>query len=373
MKIRIKKSILLEALQLVVSISPKATTQQVTNNVLIEAKGSKVIFKATNFDLTFLGQFEANVEEEGSICIQTSKLYNLARNFQTEEVYFESNQQNWVFLTSGNTEVKLPGMDPQAFPPIEFSQLAQSFSIKANQLKTTIDRVLFAIGENESRRNLMGFNLEVINSKQISCKGADAFRISHNLVTFEEDISAQGSIIIPKKSLAEIKKIIEKVNDHVNIYFDENTFQLETETIKFKTRLIEADYPNLTTILDTVGPNQIELPKQEFLRAVRILNTLTDDDSNAVMKLTLKPDHVLIESQKLDMGEGQDVIYANYEGEELSIGLNIQFLIDAIQAFDSCPDKTVTLQITGAIQPLFLVSQAWPEFKTVLMPVKIKW
>ncbi len=373
MKVRIKKSILLEALQLVVSISPKATTQQVTNNVLIEASDSKVTFKATNFELTFLGEFEANVEEAGSICIHTSKLYNLARNFQSEEVSFESNQQNWVFITSGNTEVKLPGMDPEAFPPIEFSNLAQSFSIAAQEFKTNIDRIFFAIGENESRRNLMGFNLEVINPREISCKGADAFRISYNKITFEEDIAAVGSIIIPKKSLSEVKKIIDKVSEPIQIFFDENTFQLETGTVKFKTRLIEADYPNLSTILDTVGPNQIDLPKGELLRAVRILNTLTDDDPNAVVKLTLKPDHVVIESQKLEMGEGMDVIYTNYEGEELSIGLNIQFLLDGIQAFDSCPDEMVTFHISGAIQPLFLVSKSWPEYKTVLMPVKIKW
>ncbi len=373
MKIRIQKNILLEALQLILSISPKATSLQAIGNLLIETDANQVIIKATNFEVTFLGSFPAIIEKEGKACIQTAKLHNLARNFIASEVVIEATKQNWVLLQNGNTSLKLPGIDPDAFPPIEFKQLEQNFVLPSEELKLAIDRTLFAIGENESRKNLMGLNLEVIEPKSIRWMGADAFRIAQAITDLESEITAKGNIIIPKKSLNEVKRILDYAQGPIQLSFDENTFQIEAGKIYFKTRLIEADYPNLERILTAMGATEVEVPKGELTRAVRILNTLYDGDPNAVMKLTFMQDQIIVESQKLENGEGVDRIYCPYAGEEISIGLNIQFVLEALQVFESASEETILFNFSGSVQPFFIRTHAWPQFKTVLMPVKIKW
>lgn len=373
MKLKIQKNVLLEALQLIVSIAPKATSDRAINNVLLETTPQGVSFKATNFDVSFWGQFPATIDEPGRCCLPIAKMFNLVRNFTASEVTLETTQQLWAMLSSGYTQIRLPGMDPDSFPPVTFGNLASSFLMPADQLKLTIDRTFFAIGENESRKNLMGLNLQVKEPGKLAWMGADAFRISRNETQIPGPTPDQGSIIIPKKSLVEVKKILDHSAGEIKVSFDDNVFQLETGDLKFKTRLIEADYPNLDSILSAMGPNKINLPKAELLRSVRILNTLYDADPNAVMKLTLKQDRVVVESQKLEGGEGMDVIYADYQGEEMSIGINIQFMLDALQVMESGSDAMITFHFTGPVQPCFLTSHAWPEFKIVLMPVKIKW
>ncbi|MDT8445932.1 MAG: DNA polymerase III subunit beta [bacterium] len=373
MKIRVEKQVLQEALQLVQAITSKATSEQYISSVLIQTKQGGISLKATNYEITFEGGFPAEVLEEGQICLSSSKLFNLVRNFQGLEVHFESTPQNWVFLTCGNSKVRLPGLDPQSYPPIEFKELANAFTLPGSLLKAAIDRTFFAIGENESRKNLMGLNLETLGENQLRWMGADAFRISQLVTQSDQPVAAQGNIIIPKKSLPEIKRIIDHNSGELQLSFDDNQFQLFTSQIKFKTRLIEADYPNLESLLSQQAPIQLSLPKDELIHAVRILNTLTDDDHNAVMKLTLGPGEVLVESQKLEYGEANDRIACDYQGEAMSVGLNIQFFMEGLMAFDTSGDKMVTLHITGPVAPMMLTSASWEQFKTILMPVKIKW
>lgn len=373
MKIRVEKQVLQEALSLIQAIANKATSEAYIASVLIKTKQGGILLRATNYEVTFEGGFPAEVLEEGEICLNSAKLFNLVRNFQGMEIEFHSTGQNWIFLSCGNSKVRLPGLDPETYPPIEFKELNNPFAFSGSLLKAAIDRTLFAIGENESRKNLMGLNLEILSNQKLRWMGADAFRISQLITEPDQPVAAKGNIIIPKKSLLEIKRIIDFSTGDFQISFDENVFQLFSSQIKFKTRLIEADYPNLDSLLSQEAPIKLALPKEELLHAVRILNTLTDDDHNAVMKLTLTDGEALVESQKLEYGEANDRIPCEYHGETFSIGLNIQFFLDALHAFDSAADKMVTLHITGPVAPMALTTASWENYKTILMPVKIKW
>ncbi len=374
MKLTIDRNVLLEALQLAVNISPKTTSDPIINNILIDTIGENgIALKATNHDNSVFGEFDAKVIEPGSICVGTSKLFNLVRELRENNIDIESTPQNWVYLTCGNSNIKLPGVEPDKFPNVEFKNLERKFSIPPDILKNAIDRTFFAIGENESRKNLMGLNLQILSSNQISWKGADSFRICQYNSEFESSLPQGGNIIIPKRSLSEIKRVLEFGEDSVEASFDNNIFQIFTPSIKYKTRLIEAEFPNLDRLVNNPSLHIVSLPKMELLNAVRILSTLTEGDQKSVMKLTFDDSRVTLESQKLDFGEGNDVIDCDYAGEKMSIGLNIRFFLEAIQSFDSSSDENIQLCITKSDAPFIVQCEEWENYKTVLMPVRIKW
>jgi DNA polymerase III subunit beta len=375
MEININKYILLEALQLVVNLSPKATSEPIINNVLIETdeNGSGIQLKATNYENEFLGKFEATVTSPGKICVNTSKLYNLVREFRGSEISLTSTPQNWVFLYCENSKVKLPGVDPEHFPVIEFKELKNRFQLPGKLFVTAIDRTYFAIGDNESRKNLMGLNLAIKSPTLINWTGADSFRISQFMTELESPIESDGNIIIPKKSLQEIKRIIDFGEEIIDLSFDENTFQISTRQVNFKTRLIEAEFPNLDGLLSNVGPYQLAVPKEELMNAVRILHTITEGEPNSVLKLTAQPEKVLLESQKLEFGEGNDEIECDFSGEQMSIGLNIRFLMESLQSFESSDDDRLIINISDQEAPFMVQCEGWKDFKTILMPVRIKW
>lgn len=376
MKIKVNKSILLEALQLVVSISPKTTSEPVISNVLISAASDQVedafTIKATNYDKSFSGIFSCEVLEQGEICINTAKLFSLVREFRGESIIIETTPQNWVYLVCEKSKVKLPGVETDLFPVIEFSELRNKITVKSKEFKRAIDLTYYSIGENDSRKNLMGLNLKTTPEGDIRWIGADGFRICQVINKADGD-SPEGNIIIPKSSLPDIKKLLDYKDEEILINFDDNNFQIISEQIKFKTRLIEADYPDLGVLINTKGNINLKLPKKELINAVRILNTVTDSELNAIMKLTAIEGKVTLQSQQREFGEGNDEIDCNYLGEEVQIGLNIKFFLESLSIFDSAPDEFINLSFSGPISPFVITCDEWVDYKTILMPVKIKW
>jgi len=377
MKIYIKKNTLLEALQLIISISPKASSELIIHNVLLETEsqiGSQSLYvKATNYENTLSGRFEVKIEEPGRICVNANKLFNLIREFRGEIITLQSTPQNWVYITSMSSKVKLAGVEPEYFPLIEFKDQAKRLKIPGQWLKTAIDRTYFAIGDNVSRKSLMGLNMEIVSERLIVWTGADAFRISQNRTVLQDPIDFSGNIVIPKRSLVEIKKIIDFCGGEVMISFDESTFQVITDQIKFKTSLIEAEFPNLKGLLEKEGIYRLRIPRQELINAVKILHTVTSSELNSVMKMTIGKDRVLLESQKLEFGEGNDEIACEYDGEEISLGVSIRFFLELLQVFENSDDSFLNITLTDAQAPLTIGCDVWSELKTILMPVRIQW
>ena len=374
MELNIKRNILLEALQLAVNISPRTTSDPIINNVLIETLGSNSItIKATNHENSVYGEFEAVVQSPGGVCVGTAKLFNLVRELREEKIEIKSTPQNWVYIICGNSKIKLPGVEPEKFPTVEFKKLEREFSIPQVILKNAIDRTFFAIGENESRKNLMGLNLQIVSQNSIRWTGADSFRICQFNTELEETIPLEGNIIIPKKSLQEIKRVLEFSENEVEVSFDDNIFQIFSNQVKYKTRLIEAEFPNLDRLVNTPSQHTVILSRSELHNSVKILNTITEGDQKSVMKLTFGDGKVILESQKLEFGEGNDVIFCDYAGEEMSIGLNIRFFLEAIQVFEATENENIMLCITKPEAPFIVQSEEWDNYKTVLMPVRIQW
>ena len=377
MEIYIEKDVFIEALQLIVNISPKISSEPIINNVLLETDDSDgknvLLVKATNYENTFLGRFTCEINKPGRICVSANKLFNLVREFRSDRIFINATPQNWVFLTSRNSKVKLPGVDPNHFPVIEFKELEKSIEIPGAILKSAIDLTYFAIGENESRKSLMGLNLEIIGPDMIHWTGADAYRICQRQTQMTDRIEGSGNIIIPKKSLVEIKRIIDFSEEILAISFNDNTFQISTSQIQFKTSLIEAEYPNLNSLINTNITNPLQVPKEDIINAVRILNTITDSDANSIMKMTVQAGKMILESQKREFGEGNDEILCDYNGKEMSIGLNIRFFLDALHIFESSSDEMISINISDPGAPITLYCEEWIFFKTILMPVKIQW
>ena len=374
MSISINRNTLLDSLQLAVNISPKTTSDPIIHNLLIETiSDNRISIKATNHENSVYGEFDANVQFPGSICVSTSKLFNLVREFRADLVQINATPQNWVYIICGNSKVKLPGVEPSQFPTVEFKNLEKEIILPPKILRNAIDRNIYAIGENESRKNLMGLNLQIVSGNEISWTGADSFRICQLNTVLEKEGLTEGNIIIPKKNLQEIKRVLEFSQDDVLLSFDDNIFQVFSGAIKYKTRLIEAEFPNLNRLVNRTSLYDVNISKQELLNAIKILSTITEGDQKSVVKVTFGTGQMTLESQKLEFGEGNDNIVCDYDGEPMSIGLNIKYFLDAVQAFDAAADENIILSIYNPETPFIIHCEEWDNYKSVLMPVRIKW
>lgn len=378
MEIFIKKEVLIGALQIINSITDKSSVKPILSNFLLktldEENGiegqSCVELSATDYEISIIGKFPAQVVEQGSVCISARKVYDICREFQSEEIHIKSTEQLWIHVTSGVSQLKLPSVDVGLYPQTVLEDLPEKISTTAPDLKKFVDSTLFAAQTNESRRNLMGVCVAVLDSTTTRWLATDGHRLAQMIGTVESASSEQVTeVIIPRKALQEVGKAIELFQDTLEVSFDDRTLQFVSPLFSIKTRLIEGKFPNCDPIIPKDNELQIVLERERFINSLKIVSLISSEKLKPV-KVTLTEGKVILESEKAEYGEVSDEIVIDYSGDDFQIGFNARYLLDVLNVVTG---TEVRLELKNPMSPCVVKDPADDKFLSVIMPLRIEW
>jgi len=372
MKFSINKRNISNEFQIITDIAQKNTTNDIISNLLIitDKNNSKVFFKVTNFELTFEFKIDAEVEENGKICVNAFHFTSVVRESQEETIHFELKDNNWILIKIKNSKLKLPGLDINLFPDVFFDDLPNSFFIPWKEWQREVAQVFFAIGDNPSRKNLTGMNLKVF-TQDIKLLASDAYRMAISDIKLENQVEgSEGDLIIPKKNLQDFRKLSNEDEKNIKISFSDRFFQMETEKFKMKSSLIEAAFPDLTKLLFEEAKYKIKFYVADLIKLLKLLKIFMSD-INPSTKITFEGNKMTIESEKNDVGESVHNLECIYDGERISVGFNIRFLSETLTVFEK--EKEVELKFNNPGAPVIISSQGMENYKSVVMPMRIEW
>ena len=373
MKINIQKETLIEVLQIVTAISDKSGMKPILANFLMKTEKEGIEVSATNYELSVIGKFKAEVLEEGTICINAKRLYDACREFKESAVVMTSLSDLWIEITNGSTKLKLASIDAGLYPKVEQNDFLSKITITAQNLKRYANMTLFASQTNESRRNLMGVCLSTLDQNTSRWIATDGHRLARILTTHETiEYEELQEIIIPRYALQEIIKTLPLFGSELQIVFDEMSLQFIGENIIFKTRLIDGKFPNCDPIIPKESDCEIQLKarKEELIYAIKIVSLISYEKIKPI-KLTLMNHKLVLESEKGEYGEIVDEIDIEYEGETFQIGFNAKYLLDVLHVIEG---DTVQICFRKDAMAAALIKDAESaEFLSVLMPLRIEW
>lgn len=374
MKITINKEILVNALQIITPITDKSSSKPILSNFLIsceEGATDEVNFSATDYEISIKGGFPAQVTQGGSVCISAKMVLEVCREFLSEEIEIESDDQLWVTFTGGSAKLRLPSVDVGLYPQMENLDLPHKFKIGSKELKKCIDLTLFAAQTNESRKNLMGVNLSFPNGAKAKWTATDG----HRLAQVENEVEAVAldsppEIIIPRKALVEMQKVLEKVDDEVAISFDERSLLLSTSKVVLSTRLIEGKFPNVDQVIPKDNDKSVMINRERLINALKIIAVMSDDKIKPV-KISLDENSMKVESEHAESGEAQNQVPVEYKGEAMNIGFNARYLLDVLGVVSH--GESVKLELKGPLSPCLIRVPDDATFLSVIMPLRIEW
>ena len=374
MKLKIKKETLVNALQIITPITDKSSSKPILSNFLLTAtkEGSGTVeFSATDYELSIKGAFPAEVEIPGSVCISARKVLDASREFLVDEVSIISDEKLWVSVEGGPTRLHLPSVDVGLYPQMEQVDLPNTLRFQAGELKGCIDLTLFAAQTSETRKNLMGVCLSLDNGTLAKWTATDGHRLAQ--VQREVKMEVQETppeIIIPRKSLVEMQKVLEGNDQEVTLSFDEKTLMLVTEGIVFTTRLIEGKFPNVDQVIPHDNDKSVLIDRQRFINALKIISLMSQDKIKPV-KLSLQPDTMKLESERVETGDAFAEVPVEYQGEELQVGFNARYLLDVLTVANQ--GEKVRFELKGALNPCLIRVPEDATFLSVIMPLRIEW
>ncbi len=373
MKFTIKKNDILNILSKVQGIAGRKTNLAITTNILIEAADNNIVIKATDLETGFEGKFPAVVESKGTIAISARKMFEIVRDFPSEDIHINEVENNWIEIGNNNVEYHLVGMKFEDFPQIpQFDDLS-FIRLDSTALSSMIERTVYISGASDDKRaHIIGVYLEVFHEKEknnlrmVSTDGSRLAKIDHSF-DGEFSLPVDGGILIPKKGLYEVAKFLDQ-GGSVRIGVKDNNLVIKKQDETILIRLLEGDFPEYEDIVnknkDSVA---IKLNRQKFLMMLKRMSILSTEDYRSVIFNFMK-EKLIITSTNPDIGESKEDMQIEFNHDKIEAAFNPRFFIEALNVIDN---DTVFLHIINDELPCILTGGDDQDFITVIMPMRV--
>lgn len=371
MQFVVSKQNLQKELGFVQGVVEKKNTIPVLSNILIESVGENTIrFTGTDLDVTIRCDMDAeDISTPGSICVQARKLFEIARLLPDAPVTFKKEDNDWVTVTCDKSRFKMVGIKKDDFPEVPSFKSAPT-KISAGVIKIFVDRTIFAITQEESRYTLSGakFILDDTGARMITTDG-------HRLAYVErKGVSKNGSdesidTLIPRKTLAELTKLTAGYDGEISLGMDGNHIFFEVGPRLLISRMLYGQFPNYEMVMPKDTDKSIQFDAAVLNSAIRRVALMADERSRAI-RFHLEPNQLIISSQNAEEGEANEAIQTEYNGDEIDIGFNAQYLQDFLNVIG---DGNVSFEFKdGNSQAQLRPADGGDfEYKYVVMPMRL--
>ncbi|MFH1779446.1 MAG: DNA polymerase III subunit beta [Candidatus Omnitrophota bacterium] len=346
MDIKLTKENLQKGIQTVQNAASQKSSLPILFNILLETvKNNKIRLVATDLEIGIISTIDAEIQEEGAISIPAKKISDIVKELPGIKLSLSAKKNNQIIIKCEKSTFKMMGLPKDEFPKVPELVDKDVLTLPQKLLKTMLNMTLFAVSKDETRYILTGVLFMAMESK-LRLVATDGRR----LATIEKEIPKSGGlvkkVIIPTKAVSELTRIL-KDEGEVKISFSENQLSFELDDTLLITRLIEGEYPNYEQVIPKQVEEKIRLNKDLFYSAIKRASLFTAPDSQSI-KLEAFKNKLIISKSAQDGSESREEIDCDYNGEEMTMGFNPNYLMDVLKNID---EEEVGFELTSPDKP----------------------
>lgn len=374
MKLKADRATLLKALAHVQNVVEKRNTIPILANVLLSVKEGRLTIAATDLEIALIEDVPVEAAQDGSVTAPAATLYEIVRR-QPEHAQVELDHPGGdapLALRAGRYATKLVVLPTDEFPKLDAGKLSHRFAIPAQALRGLIDRTRFAISTEETRYYLNGIYVHAAESDGapvLRAVATDGHRLARVEEPLPEGAAGMPGVIIPRKTVNEIRKLLEDVTGEVAIALSETRIQFTLDTMRMTSKLIDGTYPDYSKVIPVGNDKILRVDTNDFSNAVARVSAITAERHKPV-KLSVARDLLVLSATSPDQGTASEELdgeQVEYSATPLEIGFQARYLND------------VTEQIKGHVEFCFadgaaptLVRAAGDQSAIfVLMPMRV--
>jgi DNA polymerase-3 subunit beta len=356
--VKVKKGDLIGTVESASKAINSRSTMPILQSILLKAKGSTLHVVGTNLELAIEAKIDAEIEEEGSVCIDAKLLSDLTKKFSGDDIFIESDDTN-ITIRNLLSEFKIVGQLAEEFPELPKLTNGNKFSVNQGIFNKAIQNVIYCFAKEEFRPVFTGIYFE-IRDKKLTLVSTDGYRLSKATI---EDIYGENEIsfIVPGKSLLEVNKIIK--GDKIEIVVYANHVEFRTLNTTIMTRTIEGQYLNYKNVIPNLSQDiQIKVKRNDFIKALERTLILDNKESHVIARAF--EDKIQLSSQS-SIGKIVETILCKTEGE-IEIAFNAKYILEVLNAID---DEEVVFKFIDKKNPILIEKD---NFFNMTLPIVIK-
>jgi DNA polymerase III subunit beta len=370
MKATIERATLLKGLGHVHSVVERRNTIPILSNVLIEASEEGGIrLMATDLDLQINETVEADVQQPGATTVSAHTLFDIVRKLPEGSQVEISAAEGKMQILAGRARFNLSTLPRDDFPVIAEGELPCAFELPAATLRQIIDKTRFAISTEETRYYLNGIFFHVSDEAQPVLKAAatDGHRLARVTVPRPAGAESMPDVIIPRKCVAELRKLLDEVDGTVQISLSESKVRFGLGNAVLTSKLIDGTFPDYSRVIPTANDKLLKIDPRSFEEGVDRVATIASEKTRAV-KMALDRDRVTLSVTSPENGTAAEEVSGEYAAEGLEIGFNARYLLDILGQIEG---DTVEVHLADAAAPTLLRENDKAAALYVLMPMRV--
>lgn len=366
MQFQVNKSILQKAISDVNGAVEKKNTIPVLQNIKIEVDENKVVLSATDMDILITSHFECDVKSLGATTIPAQMFFDIVRKIPDAPILISLENSSNLQIKSGKSKYNLPCIDASEFPNLSEGELNQEVSLDAQKLAKMIDKTRFAISNDETRYYLNGLYLQGIikdSGVEIRTVATDGHRLA--LSFFATELKEAFGVIVPRKSIVEIRRIIEG-SKIVKISVSRVKIKIVTDHTTIISKLIDGEFPDYDKVLPKNNTQIAMVNRKDFFDCVDRVSTVANDKHRSV-KVTIENGKINLQVSTNDGSFAYEELDARYSGEKIETGFNSRYLLEIIAQIDK---EELIIRFRDGVSPALIEAKDMNSV-FVIMPVRV--
>ncbi len=353
MKISIERSALLKAMSRAQSVVERRNTIPILANVLIEAEGDGISFRATDLDIEIIDKSDAMVLQAGATTVGAHTLHDIVRKLPDGAMVelSDDGSSGRLEIRAGRSNFSLATLPREDFPVMASAEYDCNFAVDAEVLNRLFDKSKFAISTEETRYYLNGVYMHAADGAEgraLRCVATDGHRLARIDAPLPQGADNLPGVIVPRKTVLELGKLLAG-DGQIAVSVSETKIRFATPEVTLTSKVIDGSFPDYSRVIPQGNTKRLEVDAAEFAKAVDRVSTVSSERSRAV-KLVLDEDRLVLSVNAPDSGAAEEELAVAYGDENLEIGFNAKYLQEiadqvdrenAVFLFNSAGDPTL--------------------------------
>ena len=366
MKFKSERDILVEALS---AASRVVGTRLIgaSSGILLSLTGNHLTVTGTDLDITVRTTVDVIGLEDGSSVVPARLIVDAVRSLEAGAVTVSTKEEN-IEVSLGRAKFSL-----RTFSVIDYPKLppvaGALTSIAAQDLIQGLGQVVRAAANDDARPLLTGV-LFTANNGVLRLIATDSYRLAVRDVPGVEGVGGNHDLLVPARALQELQRAASSLapDAQIGVTLTDAEICFVVGNTSISSRLIEGNYPSVLELIPASYPNQLRVAKDTLLTSLKRAKLLAKDSTSSVRLIT-RDKSIEIRTQSHDAGDVEDNVDADYNGEEITINFNPNFLIDGIEAVSG---DEVVLEMSDSVRPAMVHGVDDQSFRYLLMPVRVQ-
>ncbi len=345
-------------------ITGKNLTLPVLKCILLEAEGNNLKIRATNLDLGVEIVIPVKVIEPGIVAIPGNILNSFIQNIHNDKnIILETIENNLHVSTSTNSTV-IKSLPSEDFPTIPVLSEERPFTLNSKDFLKGLKSVWYSSSTSSMKPELSSVFI-YCDDENIIFAATDSFRLAEKKVRIKKPKDFT-QILIPFKNIPEIIRVLDEINDEIEVKMNKNQIAFSYEGLYLTSRIIDGIFPDYKQIIPREFKTEVIVLKQDFINSLKLANIFSDSFNQLSMRIHPSKKFFELKTKNSDVGENINKMDSALSGEDIDINFNHKYIIDCFQSIDS---DSISLHFNGLSKPLIIRGVSDKSFMYLVMPM----